>query len=330
MKTSNTEQRVGTSSHQNLLSGKLLQQTNLRKAGIQDPGPGYLPAAAAAATSVLVGSSIVVTRAIIAQVAPGSLAFMRYLIALSFLLPGLLASRGHMVCRPMFTRLDIGSIALIGMVQFGIVTTLLNYGLQLIPSAQAALIFSTMPLLAMIFAVALGREAANWPKMLGVLFSIIGVGFALGEGVILQGFGVQLIGDMIVLTGALGGAACSVSYEPFLRKYRMLHVTAISIVSSLLFLVILATEEGFFNFFPHFTKLGWVAIFFIGASSGIGTYLWLWALGNATPTKVTVFLALSPLTAASLGILFLSEGVSFSLVLGIGLVALGLWLVHRS
>jgi drug/metabolite transporter (DMT)-like permease len=96
-----------------------------------------------------------------------------------------------------------------------------------------------------------------------------------------------------------------------------------------LFLAVLAIGEGFFSSPPRFTTSGWLAIFFIGASSGIGTYLWLWALGNTTPTRVTVFLALSPLTAASLGILFLAEKVSFLLVLGIGSVTLGLWLVHR-
>ena len=47
-----------------------------------------------------------------------------------------------------------------------------------------------------------------------------------------------------------------------------------------------------------FLRGGWLAILFIGVSSGVGYYLWLFALRHATPTRVTVFLALSPLTAA--------------------------------
>ncbi|MBS3919662.1 MAG: EamA family transporter [Deltaproteobacteria bacterium] len=57
--------------------------------------------------------------------------------------------------------------------------------------------------------------------------------------------------------------------------------------------------------------------------------LWLWALNNTTPTRVTVFLSLSPITAAGLGALFLAERISMMLFLGLACVVLGLWLAHR-
>jgi drug/metabolite transporter (DMT)-like permease len=55
---------------------------------------------------------------------------------------------------------------------------------------------------------------------------------------------------------------------------------------------------------------GWLAVAFIGLSSGIGYWLWLWALTNATPTRVMVFLSLRPITAALLGLLLLGEMLS--------------------
>src|SRR5262249_49402269 len=70
-------------------------------------------------------------------------------------------------------------------------------------------------------------------------------------------------------------------------------------------------------------------IVFIGFSSGVGYFLWLWALKHASATRVTVFLALSPLTAAVLGALLLRERISPLTTLGLALVALGLWLAHR-
>jgi drug/metabolite transporter (DMT)-like permease len=79
---------------------------------------------------------------------------------------------------------------------------------------------------------------------------------------------------------------------------------------------------------PHFTANGWLAVVFIGVSSGVGYYLWLWALNHTTPTKVTVFLALSPITAAGLGALLLGERVSMMLFLGLACVAIGLWIAH--
>ena len=50
---------------------------------------------------------------------------------------------------------------------------------------------------------------------------------------------------------------------------------------------------------------------------------------RAPATQVTVFLALSPITAAWLGSLFLAERFSTMSALGLALVALGLWLAHR-
>ena len=64
-------------------------------------------------------------------------------------------------------------------------------------------------------------------------------------------------------------------------------------------------------------------------NSGIGYYLWLWALGHTSPTRVTVFLALSPITATALGALLLAEPVTAGSLLGLVLVALGLVLAHR-
>jgi drug/metabolite transporter (DMT)-like permease len=100
-------------------------------------------------------------------------------------------------------------------------------------------------------------------------------------------------------------------------------------LASVGFLALLAAAEGFFNAVPRFTAGGWLAIGFIGVSSGVGYYCWLWALNHATPTRVTVFLALSPITAALLGAGLLAEPVSIPTLLGLACVVLGLWLAHR-
>lgn len=98
--------------------------------------------------------------------------------------------------------------------------------------------------------------------------------------------------------------------------------------ASVMFLAVFAAGEGFFKAVPRFTISGWLAVGFIGISSGIGYYLWLWALKHTTPTKVTVFLALSPVTATVLGTLLLAEEISTTSLLGLIGVALGLWLAH--
>lgn len=293
---------------------------------VRAPGNDVLPAAAAAATGILVGSAIVATRSVVDQAGPATLALLRYLIGFLCLLPPLLLS-----ARVRFERRDLLPIGLLGITQFGILIALLNYGLKFIPSARAALIFATFPLLTMIFATALGRERLTVAKTVGVVLSVIGVGFALGEKAIEQSSmtAAGWVGETAVFASAVSGAVCSVLYQPYLRKYPTLPVSAFAMLASVGFLAVLAAGEGLFGGLPRFTTSGWLAVVFIGVSSGIGYYLWLWALNHTTPTRVTVFLALSPITAAGLGALFLAERVSSTLMLGVIFVALGLGLSHR-
>jgi len=280
---------------------------------------------AAAATGVQVGSAIVATRFVIDQTDPVTLAFLRYLIGFCLLLlPAWHASRGG------FKRRDLLPIAALGITQFGILIVLMNYGLKFIPSARAALIFATVPLLTMTLGALIGYERMTVLKTVGVLLTIVGVGFALGEKVLLPGeIGVGWIGELAVLASALCAAVCSVLYRPYLIKYPTLQVSAFAMLASVGFLALAAGFEGSFSSSFRFTTTGWLAVFFIGASSAIGYYMWLWALGHASPTRVTVFLSLSPITSAALGALLLAEPISALFMAGLICVILGLWLAHR-
>jgi drug/metabolite transporter (DMT)-like permease len=290
-----------------------------------NPKSSVLASLAAAFVGIQVGSAIVATRFVIDQTHPGSLALLRYSIGTVCLLLPLLAS-----VRVPFAKRDLLPLSLLGIIQFGVVVVLLNYALQFIPSARAALIFATLPLQAMVIAALLGYERLTFTKSLGVILTIIGVGFVLGEGVFDAGNSQGWIGDMAVFISTFAAAACSVMYRPYLRRYPTLQISSFSMLASVVFLALLAASEGFFNAVPHFTLEGWFAVFFIGFGSGIGYYLWLWALNNTSPTKVTLFLSLNPITAAGLGAFFLGEKITLMLLMGIICVIIGLGMAHLS
>jgi drug/metabolite transporter (DMT)-like permease len=282
-----------------------------------------LASLAAAFVGIQVGSAMVATRFVIDQTQPGSLAFLRYSIGVICLLFPLLASP-----RVPFAKQDLLPLSLLGIAQFGIVITLLNYALQFIPSARASLIFATVPFQAMVIATLLGYERLTFAKSLGVFLTIIGVGFVLGERVFHEGNPQGWTGEIAAFVSAFAAAACSVLYRPYLRKYPTVQITCFAMLASIVFLALLAGREGFFNSFPNFTLTGWFAVLFIGVGSGIGYYLWLWALKNTSPTKATIFLSLNPITAAGLGAFFLGERITITLLIGIICVILGLGVAH--
>jgi drug/metabolite transporter (DMT)-like permease len=283
--------------------------------------------AAAAITGVQVGASIVATRFVVEQSGPASLALLRYAIGFLCLLPAVLLAGP----RPRFAPRDVLPIALLGIAQFGLLIMLLNHALRVVPSARAALIFATFPLLTMLVAAAVGAERLTGVKVLGVLVTLGGVGCALGERALQRGGADHpWVGEMVVLLSALVGAVCSVLYRPYLRRYRALPISAFAMLASVVVLAVPAAGEGFFDALPRFTGAGWLAVLLIGVGSGGGYYLWLWALDHASPTEVTVFLALSPITATLLGGPLLGEAVSPLAGVGVALVTLGLWLATRT
>ena len=79
------------------------------------------------------------------------------------------------------------------------------------------------------------------------------------------------------------------------------------------------------------TAAGWGAFLFLvifGGAMGFGR--WIWALRRSTPSRVAVFLALNPITAILLGVLFLGESFSARLLIGLAAVLSGIVLVTHT
>jgi drug/metabolite transporter (DMT)-like permease len=282
---------------------------------------------AAAITGILVGTGMVATRFVVDQVPPASLALLRYAIALACLLPPMLwAGRGSPIRRP-----DLLPIAVLGMLQFGVLIALLNYGLQYIPSGRGALIFATAPLLTMLLAAFLGQEPLSGNKTAGVVACGIGVALVLSER---GGFATSgrdaWIGDLAVGLSALTSAICNVGYRPYMQRYPTLKVSVFSIFAAVLLLAAMAGGEDFYAQPPEVTGIGWLAIVFIGLSSAIGFYTWLWALGHMSATRAAIFLSLGPVTATAGGAWLLGETVSLLFLSGLILVVAGIWFANRA
>ncbi|TFZ00758.1 DMT family transporter [Ramlibacter henchirensis] len=284
---------------------------------------------AAAATGVQVGAAIVASRFAVAEVPPLTLAMLRYALGFACLLPfawRVLAAMPRSAARA--PARDLLAMAALGIGQFGVLIALLNFGLQRVPAAQAALIFSLFPLLTLALATALGREKPTASLAVGVLLSIAGVACTLVPKLEARHAG-GWWGEMAVLGAAATGALCSVLYRPYLQRYPVVPVSAFAMLASVVALALLALPEAWPARLGGFGAGAWWAIGFIGVSSGIGYFWWLYALKHLPPTRVTVFLALNPVTAALLGWGLLGERPQAWTWFALLLIGTGLWLATR-
>lgn len=291
---------------------------------------------AAAATGVQVGAAIAASRLVVQDVPPLTLALLRYAIGflclLPFVRPALTAAlpvaerpvRGT----PAWWR-DMAVLALLGMGQFALLIALLNYGLQFIGAAPAAMIFSVFPLLTLLLSAALGQERISLALLGGVLLSMAGVLLALVPKFSAAQAGHHWLGELAVFASACVGALCSVLYRPYLKRYPTVPVSALAMFASVLLLALLALPEHWPQRVTQLTAMHWSVVAFIGLSSGVGYFMWLYALKHESPTRVTVFLALNPVTAALCGAAFLGEPLNAWLLSAMALIAMGLWLASR-
>ena len=281
---------------------------------------GTLALWAAACCGVQVGAATAASRAIVPVFGPGPLAALRYAIALLCLLPLVLGRRPAR-----FGWRDLAAVAALGVCQFGVVIALLNAGLLTVAASRAMTLFTTFPLMTIAFAAALGQERVTAAKLAGILLTIAGVAATLGDGA----SGSDWSGSLLVLSAAAVGAACSVLYRPYLARYPTLDLSVVATAASVVALGAFVALAGQAPDWARATPRDWALVVFVGVGSGVGYALWLWALKTTTPARVTVFLALGPVTAALLGIFTLGETLGLGAAFGIAAVAGGLWLTTR-
>jgi drug/metabolite transporter (DMT)-like permease len=293
---------------------------------------------AAAATGVQIGATIVASRAVIGEVPPLTLALLRYAIALLCLAPWILKT-----FRPLtrtttaqaaikFKKNDVLAIAALGVGQFAVLVLLLNLGLQRIGAAQTALVFSLFPLLTLFLSALCGRERVTAALLFGVLLSVAGVALALAPklaGPAAAAHHADWWGEAVVFASACIGAACSVLYRPYLQRYPTLPLSGISMLAAVCSLLVMAGVSGALAPLAAMSAGAWWVVLGIGVFSAMAYLWWLYALKHESPTRVTVFLALNPVTAGLLGHWFLAEPLTSSALAAMALIALGLWLATR-
>ena len=276
---------------------------------------------ASVASSALGGMAAAVTRFALGTSDPVTLAVFRFGLGFLLLLPLALALR---VQWPRGR--DWLAVAALGVMFYGAFFVVYGEALVYTTAARGSLAVSTLPLLTMIVAALLGREALTRRKSLGVILAIGGVAIALGAG--LSGAPAQAWrGDLIMLTGMLAMALYNVLSRPLMSRSSALGYAAAGMGFGSGFNALAAWHGGGFERVPSFGAAEWLAALYLGALGGaLAFYLWVYALQRTTPTRVANTITVSPIAAALLAAVLLGESIGASLVIGVAAVAAGIWI----
>ena len=271
-------------------------------------------------TGMQVGAALFMSQLVVADVGVGLLGLMRYGIALLCLVPLVLIRKS-----PPIAARDWPWIVLLGMGQVGLMITLLNLAVLYTSAARVALIFSTLPAISLCIDILRGQVSGGRLSILGIGLSISGVAVLVGHDAFAARLSVsELIGMAAALAATSIVAVCSSFYRPYVIRYGGARLGVIGFCVSMLPLSLLVLWMPPGTAILEWQASTWWLVLAIGFSSGVGYLMWFHAISRLPATRVTGFLALNPVTAAVLSLIFADAHVTPTLIVSVCLVCLGI------
>ena len=209
-------------------------------------------------------------------------------------------------------------------------TITLNIGTQYTTAARSTIFFSLYPLFAVLFGhFWIPNDRLTLTKTFGIITAFSGVFLAIMPN--LQGDSVTgyLIGDLIVIL-----SACSLGLRITLTK-----VFVQDIYPYRLLVWLLALNIPCFYVLSHIFEREQPVEWTLASSTGLIYQGWIitgfcflaltWTLRKYKASKLVVFSFLMPISGVLFSHLFLGDTLTFELLAGTGLVAIGIYLVNR-
>jgi drug/metabolite transporter (DMT)-like permease len=200
------------------------------------------------------------------------------------------------------------------------------YGTKLTTATSVALMFGTLPVMAGLFAFALGIERLSSRFWLAAALAIGGaVLVALGSG---GGVSGHVWGDLLALAATLTWAWYSVAAAPVLSRYSALRVSGLAFVIGTIPLLAIGSEQLATQDYGFSASIWLLYVFAVLGPLVVANLLWFGAISRVGPSHAAVFANLQPFLGAIFALLILSEPIGRLEIAG-GLAIAGAIILSR-
>jgi drug/metabolite transporter (DMT)-like permease len=272
-------------------------------------------------SSCLGGTAAAVTRYLVGDADPITLAVLRWGIGVLCVLPTALFLRVRWpACR------DWPAVAALGLCFFGLFFVFYNIAVSFTTAARASLALSTLPLQTMLVGALLGVEALTIRKSAGVCIAVLGVIAALASG-LSAAPPESWRGELIMTAAVLCMAFYNVWSRPFIQRSSALGFLTVSMGAGAAALILVGSLTGRVAVLSSFGARQWIAGVYLGVGGGaLAFILWVLALERATPTRVANTMTVNPVAAGLLATQLVGEPITVNLIVGLVAVFAGIWI----
>lgn len=294
-----------------------------------DPkGTGILPYLLLTGTAFCWGGTFVAGKFAIADIPPLAVAAGRFVVSWGPLALMLVLSQKGTLRLPVK---DIWPFALLGLTGSAIPNGLVFTGVQYTSATNGALIQAGLPVVSALLAALMIGERLSLRQWAGILVSLLGVAYVVGEGSLATILAFDLnIGNLMVAGAVLSWSLNGVLSRQALHHYSPLAVTTHTVFFGALFLSVLCVTPA--QTAPWEVP-GWEAIasllFLAILGNVIGQVWWFQGMRAVGVSRASVFMNLMPLIGVGLAAVLLGEEVTVYHMIGtvtvIGGVLLTIW-----
>lgn len=271
------------------------------------------------------GVNFLVAKVTLVEIPSMSLAFLRFFFAFILLLPFLISDRKNLKVK----KDDFPWFILVGSLVVTINITAFYEGISRTSVIDASVLSLTVPVISVLLGWIFLKEKVFTINLFGVLSGLIGAILIIGLPLGLIGKDVPLdktLGDLLIIVSSFCWVVGAVLMRKFLKDYSSITVTSsLFLIGAISFLIPAVQDYLKDPTWPgRVTYLGYLGLSYITFfSSVIAFFLFDWGLKALGVIKTDLFQYIQPLTATTLAVLFLSDQLHYSLIIGGALIALG-------
>ena len=260
------------------------------------------------------------------SIEPMQLSFFRWFFVLIILLPYILMQYKNLIKvfkKEYFVLFILGALGISGF------NTFLYYGLQTTTATNALLINSSTPIFIIIFSAIIFKISITKMQLFGVFLSTIGVIYLILKGEINHILELKFtVGDLWIIAACIDWALYSVllKYKP--KDLNSLEFFSITTILGTFILYIVFIFQGYSFEFSYLEnkEVLYSMIYIVIFPSILSFYFWNKATLEVGANKAGQFAHLMPIFGAGLAYVFLDEVMQTYHVVGIMLIAIGIYL----
>lgn len=276
-------------------------------------------------------STYAATKIGLEQIPPLTMAFLRSVIAMVFLLIIVLIRQEAKMLYLIFKN-NLFFCFFTGLTGVFLLNLFQNYSMERTSSSLASVLINVNPILILIFAIFFLQEKINKNKIIGIIIGFIGMIFIVLVGQKIIGIFTSrvFIGNLLAIGGAASWAAYSIINKKISLKYNAFIITLTSFIIGTILLFISSLFLENLTIITTLSVRSWIILFYLGIfGSGVAFLCWNLAISKLDASKAAIFLYLIPVLTIIIGMTFLHESLTLFNIIGAILILSGIYISEK-